>query len=197
MFNLRSIPGMHLLGNVSRIGNLVGFIDPILNEHLKKNLAKSAEELASIMKKGIIRREFGLASNAELTMMFKRGANIPLVASSQLVQGINAQKIGEGKARLLKGKTNRFEAYFVGVKRYSRTRSSDSNRIGKYVPVSLFNVAKKMVKAHTVVLPRSGVKKKVPKRDFVTPAYKKHKAKHEEYMRGGVSLALRSIRGTK
>lgn len=186
---------MHMIGNVARIANLTGFIDPILNDHLRNNLEKSAEELASVMKKGIVRREFGLAPNTPLTQELK-GGNIPLVASSQLVQGINASKISPGQAKLLKGRSNRFEAYFVGVQRFSRTRGGDSNRLGVYKPISLFNVARKMVMAHTVVLPNNGVRKKVPKRDFVTPAYKKHKPKHEEYMRGGVSMGLRSLRGT-
>jgi hypothetical protein len=83
------------------------------------------------------------------------------------------------------------DAYFVGVKRTAPMVRADTVRLGTYKAISLFNVAKKMVKAHTVTLPRSGIKKKVPKRDFVTPAYKQHRKRHFELMEESVAKALK------
>jgi len=193
-----------ITGDIAKVLSFKSLIISRSKKELEEALEKSAAELVSLMRRGIVRQEFGLAPNTSLTIELK-GGSIPLVASSQLVQNITSSKLNEADSRNLGEILKRFgdkalsgsdvgdmlDAYFVGVKRTAPMVQADTNRLGTYRAISLFNVAKKMVKSHTVILPGNGIKKKVPKRDFVTPAYRQHRKRHYELMQESVAKALR------
>ncbi len=89
--------------------------------------------------------------------------------------------------------SNKNLAYFVGVWRASSPMSVGSHHLGSSQPKSVVNIAKLMVSGYTTVLPNSGVKKHVPKRDFVTPCYKQHLEWHKNYMVGAVTKSFKAI----
>jgi len=194
----------NVVGDVAKLQSIKTLLVSRSRKELKEALEKSAAELVSLMKRGIVRQEFGLAPNTELTIELK-GGNIPLVASSQLVLNITASKLSETDSRNLGEVLKRFgdkalsgsgvddmmDAYFVGVKRTAPMVQAATKRLGSYRAISLFNVAKKMVTSHTVTLPGNGIKKKVPKRDFVTPAYRQHRKRHYELMEESIAKTLR------
>lgn len=193
-----------VVGDISKLQMLKSLVHTRTKKELEEALEKSATELVSRMRKGILHQEFGLAANTSLTIELK-GGSIPLVASGQLVANITKSKLSGADSKALGDVLKRFgdkalsgdgvgdmaDAYFVGVKRTAPMVRADTVRLGTYRAISLFNVAKKMVKAHTVKLPRSGIKKRVPKRDFVTPAYKQHRKRHFELMEESVAKALK------
>jgi len=197
-----------LIGDVAKVRMLSKIITNRTVSELKTALEKSALEAEAIMKRGIARQEFGLAPNTALTQELK-GGNIPLVASSQLVQNITTSELGreasEAFGQIMKrlgdktfgkmGSGDVVEAYFVGVKRTAPQYSSGTSqmRLGKYRSISLYNIARLMVKGYTAVLPRIGVKKKVPKRDFVTPTKKAHAKRHRELMEDSVGKVIRLL----
>jgi len=182
---------IRLTGNVARAAGMAGFMDKVVIENCDNNLERSAAELASKMKSMIVRKQCGLASNTELTQKVK-GGNIPLVDSSQLVNGITWAKVGKGQAKLTKNRTNNFEAYFVGVNRNAPIKAPSSH-IGEYQPVSLYNIAKNQVRGYTVKLPRNGIKKVVPARDFRTAPYDAHKERHRELMANAVASGIKVL----
>lgn len=193
-----------VVGDVAKIQSLKSLLHTRTKKELQEALEKSAEELVSNMREGILRQEFGLAANTELTIRLK-GGSIPLVASGQLVKNITKSKLSEKDSKAIGDVLKRFgdtqlsaggvedmtDAYFIGVKRTAPMVRANTIRLGTYRAISLFNVAKKMVTKHTVVLPKSGIKKTVPKKDFVTPAYRQHRKRHFELMGESVVKALR------
>ena len=195
-----------IVGDVARFQTFSKMLVTRTRKELQKALETSAAELVSRMRNGIVRQEFGLAPNTALTQELK-GGSIPLVdpSSAQLVANITQSKLSEAdskafgdvlkrfgdKALSSEGAGDTMDAWFVGVKRTAPMVQGDTKRLGTYRAISLFNVAKKMVTKHTVTLPKSGIKKNVPKRDFVSPAVKQHRKRHYELMEESVSKILR------
>jgi len=194
----------NIVGDAARFSAMSKMLVSRSKKELQQALETSAAELVDRMKRGILRQEFGLAPNTTLTQELK-GGSIPLVASTQLVMNITQSKLSGTDSKAFGDVLKRFgdkalsgegvgdttDAWFVGVKRTAPMVQADTIRLGTYSAISLFNVAKKMVKAHTVTLPRSGIKKKVPKRDFVSPAVRAHRKRHYELMEESVSKILR------
>ncbi|MBT8348266.1 MAG: hypothetical protein HKP62_02320, partial [Sulfurovum sp.] len=87
-----------VVGDVARFNYMATHLITRTKEDLSKALEKSARELEGTMKRGIVHREFGLTSNTDLTQILK-GGNIPLVASSQLVQNITASKLNADQSK--------------------------------------------------------------------------------------------------
>lgn len=181
--------GQGLVRLTGQWGSLMALGEVVKNTtipELEKSLERSALELLAKMKEGIASRSLGLAPNTELTQRLK-GGNIPLIDSSQMWQNITMSKLID---KAPSGGDEEYRAYFVGVNRKAPMHRATGSELGSPKPISLYNIARKQVKGYTVVLPRTGIQKKVPARDFRKKPYKEHKKRHKELMQSGVSSAF-------
>lgn len=186
-----ALGGVRISSNAMQAATMSGFIDKNVRENCDKALEKNAAELADNMKKMIITRQCRLAANTAFTQEMK-GGNIPLVDSSSLVQGITWKRLDKGEADLGGGKTNNFAACFVGVLRNAKV-SGGASQIGGYTPTYLVNLAARMVTGYTVTMPRTGVTKLVPARDFREKPYRENLEKFQEEMGNGVAFSLKTL----
>jgi len=181
--------GISFIGNFARVYSLAPALEVAIHAKSEKNIEKSAAELESLMKKMILEGRCGLAQNGSLTLLLK-GGSTPLKDNGHLVRGISSEKVD---ASVVKGgTTHTVTAYFVGIKRTAGLKMSSSH-LGTYVPVSLYTLARNQVRGYTVTLPRTGIKKKVPKRDFRGPVRDAYKEQFKENMTDAVAKAVKEL----
>ena len=175
-----------LTGQVAALQSFATVAKNATIDELEDALKRSALELEAKIKEGIASNRLGLAPNTALTQELKNG-NIPLIDTGQMWQNITTSDLitkAEGV------EADEFRAYFVGVKRSAPMHQPKTTKLGTPAPVSLYNIARKQVRGYTAVLPRSGLRKKVPARDFREKPYKEHKKRHMELMKSAVHEAI-------
>ena len=170
--------GVQIFGRFDRLCSIAPAYDALLHQQCEKQIEKSAAELESLMKRMIQGDECGLAKNGDLTLSLK-GGSTPLVDNGHLLNGISSKKIED---KVSAGGSDRtVTSYFVGIQRNAGLKMPSSH-LGKYVPVALYTIARNQVLGYTVTLPKNGIKKKVPKRDFRKPVKDAFKDKFKEDM---------------
>jgi hypothetical protein len=175
-----------LTGQVAALQSFATVAKNATINELEDSLKRSALELEAKIKEGIAANRLGLAPNTDLTQRLK-GGNIPLIDTGQMWQNITTSDLitkAEGVD------ADEFRAYFVGVKRTAPMHRPRTTELGTPKTESLYNIARKQVRGYTVTLPRTGVKKKVPARDFRKKPYQDHKKRHKELMKSAVHQAL-------
>lgn len=186
---LDRVPGVRVFGNFDQVYRIAPFLDKVVHDNCERNLQKSAAELESLMKRMIVRNQCGLASNGDLTQELKGGAT-PLVDRGHLVRAISTAK--QTSNVTYRGTTGKVTSCFVGILRTAGIKMPSSH-LGKYVPISLYTLAKNQVRGYTVTLPRTGVKKVVPKRDFRDAPLQAHRERHKQLMGNAVAHAHKTL----
>jgi hypothetical protein len=183
-----SFATIRLTSNAAQAARMVGFIDTVVESNCEDKLEESAKKLQKQMKEAIKGNQCELAPNGALTRILK-GGSVPLVDTSQFVNGIRYKMLDKESVSFNKGGTNRFKAAFVGILRDSGI-TYPSSHLGVWRPISLYKLAKNQVVGYTVTLPGNKVKKKVPARDFRKAVWAQYGDEYKDLMKSAVSSAF-------
>lgn len=200
------------IGNIYRIETLLGGIDyTLITKQMEERLEKCAEELRKKVVSGVFTRSSKLAPNSPWTVAAWEGrlvsrrkitapagsVKVPMAMSQQVMNAVTVKKVNSSRI------ASNESAYFIGVPRTSKLHRVDRRtKYGKLIarlghkPLTIVGVTDINTREGGYVVHPFGNKsltRRVPSRDFFTPALNKYRARFKAEMYDGCTDAVRSI----
>jgi hypothetical protein len=200
------------IGNIYRIQTLLGSVSYAeVTRQMEDKLEKCAEEFRKRVVSGVFTRSSRLDPNSPWTVAAWEGrlvgrrkitmpsgsVKVPMAMSQQVMNAVTVKKVSSGRI------ASNEAAYFIGFPRTSKLHRTDKRtKYGKLMarlgqkPISIVGVTDRNTREGGYVVHPFGNKsltRRVPSRDFFTPALNKYKNRFKAEMYDGCVDAVRNV----